>query len=175
MHEIELDYATKFWEAYPDVRKFMRLHISDAHENTGEIIKYADDHLLKFIYNFHTKGYLKDTQIIIIADHGEHFFVRHLPIIPDDSRQQGIQTPLLIHLAPKSIPFNIAENLAYNQQRFINSHDIYATLKSFATGKSADSPAIESLSCMFLASLLALKFIISIQSILFKKYGIFYL
>ena len=93
----------QFWEAYPDVRKFMRTHISDAHENTGELISRADDHIVQFFENFKRKGYLKNTNVILISDHGPHFFIRHVPIVPDDSRQQEIAFPLLIHLAPKNL------------------------------------------------------------------------
>jgi hypothetical protein len=143
MHDIALDYISQFWKAYPDVNKFMRIHLSDAHENTGELIKYADDSFVRFFKDFQEKGHLIDTQVMIIADHGPHFFIRHIPIIPDDSRAQEMYTPLLIHLAPKSTPNAYLENLENNQQNFLNSHDIYATLKSFATGTQARSPAVD--------------------------------
>ena len=132
----------QFWEKYPDVRKFFRTHISDAHENTGELITHADDHIVKFFEDFKHKGYLKNTNVMIIADHGPHFFIRHLPIVPDDSRQQEISFPLLIHLAPKNISDTYKQNMKNNEQSFMNSHDIYATLKSYAVGKSAKSPAV---------------------------------
>lgn len=35
MHDLALDYTTQFWDTYPDVRKLMRLHLSETHENTG--------------------------------------------------------------------------------------------------------------------------------------------
>ena len=34
------EYATKFWETYKMNRKFLKFHISTAHETTGEVIKY---------------------------------------------------------------------------------------------------------------------------------------
>jgi hypothetical protein len=48
---------------------------------------------------------------------------------------------LLIHLAPKDTPEKYLEILRNNQQLFLNSHDIYATLRSLAEGKLPDRKA----------------------------------
>lgn len=149
MHNIVLDYSLQFFETYPDVRKFMRVHISDAHENTGEVIKYADEDFVKFFKKFYEKGYLNHTQVMFVSDHGAHFFVNHMPFIPDDSRHQENAFPILIHMAPKSISDVYKHNLKYNEQLFIDSHDIYATLKSIAVGKKARSKLINSHSYIY--------------------------
>lgn len=80
--------------------------------------------------------------VILLSDHGQHFIVGHLPILPDDSRLEENYLPFLIHLVPSDIP---AENLAFlekNQQSFVNAHDIYASLKSIAMGRKAGSEIV---------------------------------
>ena len=65
-----------------------------------------------------------------------------MTLFPDDSRQIENSFPMLFHLTPKSIPQKHLELLRNNQQRFMNSHDVYATLKSLAEGKISSSPFI---------------------------------
>lgn len=144
-----MDYSMQFFDTYPDVRKLMRIHISDAHENTGEVIKYADQDFVNFFQKFYEKGHLNTTQVIFISDHGAHFFVNHMPFIPDDSRRQENAFPILIHLAPKWIAQPYKDNMITNEQRLIDSHDIYSTLKSIAVGKQARSVAIDSHSYIY--------------------------
>lgn len=103
VHNIAFEYTLQFWEQYPDVKKMMRLHISDAHEPTGQVIMYADYDTVKFLQEFYSKGYLNDTQFIFVSDHGQHSIVRHAFFIPDDSRLAENKLPLLIHITPKSI------------------------------------------------------------------------
>ena len=130
MHEIELDYINQFWDAYPDNRKAFRTRFLDTHEGTGEVIKYNDDDFVKFFENFKEKGYLYDTVIYFVADHGAHFVVGHLPIIPDDSRFEENYLPLFIALVPSDIPKSNLRYLKQNQQHFTTGVDIYSSLKS---------------------------------------------
>lgn len=110
MHNIQLEYAKQFWEAYPDVRKIFMAQFNENHEFSGELIKYNDEDFINFFIYFREKGYLSNTQFLIMADHGQHFIVSHTPIYPDDSRFQENYLPLLIFLTPKDIP---AKNLAF--------------------------------------------------------------
>lgn len=142
LQEIQFEYLTQFWEAYPDVRKFFRTSVSYAHEFTGELIKYADDDFVNLLQNFYEKGYLDDTQVILLADHGAHFLTMRTNVFPDDSRRIENALPVLVHITPRNIPTKNMENLKVNQQRFVNSHDIYATLKSFAVGQTASSTEV---------------------------------
>jgi hypothetical protein len=140
--EIQMEYLTQFWEAYPDVRKFFRTSIMYAHEFSGELIKYADDDYVKLLQNFYEKGYLDDTQVIIVADHGAHFLTMRTNIFPDDSRRMENALPVLIHLTPKSIPDKNLQLIRANHQKFVNSHDFYASLKSLAVGGVASSSEV---------------------------------
>ena len=97
MHEIQLDYIMQFWDAYPDNRKAFRARFEDTHEATSEVIKYSDQDFVDFFEKFNAKGYLKNTVVYFVADHGQHFIVGHFPFIPDDSRIKENYLPLFIH------------------------------------------------------------------------------
>ena len=116
--------------------------MSYAHEFTGELIKYTDNSYVTLLQHFYEKGYLDDTQVILIADHGAHFLTMSTNIFPDDSRRIENAYPILFHITPRNIPSKNLEMIRSNQQVFLNSHDVYATLKSFATGGPASSEEI---------------------------------
>lgn len=142
IEEIELEYLTQFWEKYPDVRKFFRTSFQHAHEPMGDLIKYLDNTFVNFFQSFYDKGYLNDTQVVFVSDHGAHFLTLRTPIFPDDSRVMENALPVLFHLTPRSISEKNLELLRENQQKFTNSHDVYATLKSLAEGKVSSSPYV---------------------------------
>ena len=130
MHQIQLDYITQFWEAYPDNRKAFRTRFQETHESTNEVIKHNDEDFVKFFENFKNKGYLYNTIVYFVADHGQHFVVGHLPIVPDDSRIEENFLPLFIALVPSDLPQSNLKFLKKNQQHFTTGIDIYASLKS---------------------------------------------
>lgn len=140
--DIQFEYIDKFWSAYPDVRKVFRTHLSYAHETTGEVIATADEGYADFLQSFYEKGYLNNTQVMIVADHGAHMVTLRTPFFPDDSRMIENALPILIHLTPKSINEKFLANLAENQQLFVSAHEIYATLKSLAVGKASSSALV---------------------------------
>ena len=144
MHNLILDYANQFWEAYPENRKFFRTHISDAHEHFGELVKYLDEDLHRFLENFQKKGHMNDTLIAFIGDHGSHNYVRHFKIFPDDSRNQENVMPNFLHLVPKSIPKENLEFLRYNEQSLMNNYDFYSTMKTISEGVLSKSEYVES-------------------------------
>jgi membrane-anchored protein YejM (alkaline phosphatase superfamily) len=135
LHNQILDYTWQFWEAYPDVKKYFRAYFQEAHEATGEVVTTIDQDIANFLEKFHSKGYLSDTIITFLADHGAHFAVMHAPFLPDDSRMRELHLPLLIHLTKTDIPEENLNYLRLNQQAFVSSHDYYSTLKSIAEGK----------------------------------------
>ena len=149
MHEIQLDYITQFWEAYPENRKAFRTRFLDAHEVTGENIKYNDKDFVKFFEDFKDKGYLYNTIIYFIADHGQHFVVGHVPFLPDDSRYEENYLPLFIALVPADIPSENLRFLKQNQHHFTTPIDVYSSLKSVAVGKRAISDKEKSYSILY--------------------------
>ena len=144
MHNIVFDYATQFWEAYPDNRKFFRTHFSDAHELSGELIRHMDDDLLNFLKSFHDKGYFDDTYLVILADHGAHNAVLKAFWLPDNSRNVENTHPILLNLVKKDIPDKNLEFLRANEQSLLTGHDVYSTLKTIARGESSNSIHSES-------------------------------
>lgn len=144
MHNIQFEYINKFWEAYPNNRKFFRTDFTDAHEVTGELIQYMDEDLRDFLQDFYDKGYFEDTFVTILSDHGAHALVLRFPAIPDNSRYIENYYPILFHITKKDIPDVTLHFLESNEQSFIGSHDIYATIKSIAVNEIARSPKAES-------------------------------
>ena len=69
-----LDYGKLFWETYKDEPKFLRLAFQEAHEGTGEVVTLLDISLEKFLNNFAINGYLDDTVIFFVSDHGNNMF-----------------------------------------------------------------------------------------------------
>jgi arylsulfatase A-like enzyme len=139
MHNIQMDYLKQFWEAYPENRKFFRTHFSEAHELTGELVQYMDDDLANLLQYFMDKGYLEDTMITLVSDHGAHALTLRFPAIPDNSRYIENYYPILFHVTKNDIPENSAYFLASNEQSFIGSYDFYANMKTIAENKKAHS------------------------------------
>ena len=50
--EYNFEYFKQFWINYQNNRKYFRLDFIDAHEGTGEVIKYLDQPLFNFLNRF---------------------------------------------------------------------------------------------------------------------------
>lgn len=137
MHNIQLNYTMQFWDAYKDNRKFFRTHFSDNHEFFGIGSQYLDNDLANFFREFERKGYMSDTIVTIISDHGTHPFSAHFVFLPDDSRGLENYLPVLFTILPKSISESTKSIVRQNEQSFISSFDFYSTLKSIATNTPA--------------------------------------
>lgn len=148
VHTVGFEYLIKFWEAYPDNKKFFKIILNDAHEPTGAVLDHADEGYLNFFKEFYAKGFMKDTQIVIIADHGAHFYTMRTPMFPDNSRRIENAFPVHILLVPRDIPEKPKRFIRENQQRFATHHDFYTTYRSFAEGKITKTPGISSYSLM---------------------------
>lgn len=149
MHEIQIEYLMQFWDAYSDNRKIFRTRFLENHEATGELVKYNDEDLYNFFQEFEAKGYLKDTIVYFISDHGQHFIVGHLPALPDNSRLEENFLPLIIMLVPSDIPKENIKFLESNQQHFMTGIDIYSSMKSIAVGGNANSSYFKSYSLLY--------------------------
>ena len=64
--EYILEYILKFLETYKNERKFFRMISNDAHEGTGEVIKYFDDALHDFLIQIFTKYFDQKTIIFFL-------------------------------------------------------------------------------------------------------------
>ena len=124
--EYVLEYGEKFWGAYLDNHKFLRLSFQDAHEGTLEVVKYLDVKLAEFLENFDRKRYLQDTALFFVSDHGNNMIgFYNIFQVEEYVMEKTLGTWFL--LLPKKS--NIDEtNLKYNQQRMVTPYDIHDTL-----------------------------------------------
>jgi hypothetical protein len=133
--EYVFEYSKDFWLKYKNNRKFARLSFIEGHEITGEVIKYLDKPLYKFLNGFMKEEKLNNTSIIIASDHGLHY-----GIYVNSGREDALIEnflPILILLLPIQKNNKIKlEELYINQDKFITPFDIYNTMLFIAKGKS---------------------------------------
>ena len=125
--EYVLEYGTKFWEAYSDNKKFLRLGFIDAHEESEEVIKYMDGPLVKFLENLYNKKLLENTAIFFVSDHGNGMYGYYRNIKADDflfERTLAFWFMILHNYEDKEG----IENLKENMQTLLTPYDIHDTL-----------------------------------------------
>ena len=129
-----LDYGEKFWETYLGERKFLRLAFQDAHEGTGEVVKYLDENLAVFLEKFITKGWLEDTSIMFVSDHGNNMIGTYSSVEAEDFLIEKT-LPTLNILLPSSFFKNsninkdsFDQNMIFNGNIMVTPYDIYFTL-----------------------------------------------
>jgi hypothetical protein len=135
VHDYIFEYGTKFWEAYPDNKKFLRLGFNDGHESSFEVLKYLDEPLFYFLNTFYKKGYLKNTAVIIVSDHGNHMPGIYNLFFSEQYETERVLGNLFIIINSENL-FNVKkdvfkgynENLMENQQSIVTPYDIYNTL-----------------------------------------------
>ena len=135
VHDYIFEYGTKFWETYPDNRKFLRIGFNDGHESTFEVLKYLDDPLYEFLNTFYQKGYLKNTALILVSDHGNHMPGIYNLFLSEQYETERVLGNLFL-IINSDILFNekketfkiFNENVMENQQSIITPYDIYDTL-----------------------------------------------
>mmetsp|Transcript_29925 Transcript_29925/g.26480 ORF Transcript_29925/g.26480 Transcript_29925/m.26480 type:complete len:125 (-) Transcript_29925:73-447(-) len=104
----------------------------------GELIQVLDEDFRDLLQFFLDQGYLEDTLITMVSDHGAHGMTLKLPMIPDNSRDVENYYPLLFHFSKNDLPEAAAYFMKYNEQSFITPHDIFETLNSIAENKRTE-------------------------------------
>jgi len=134
-YEYMFEYMKQFWETYPNEAKMFRFGSMQAHEPTGEVIKYMDNSLNDFLNYFEDKGYLKDTILVFMSDHGltqtgVSYYINAEDFIIEKS------FPTLLIILNKSISSYqlLRNNLRMKEQEMVTAFDIYQTLNSITTG-----------------------------------------
>ena len=130
------EYAAKFWETYKTNRKFLKFHISTAHESTGEVVKYTDEPLYNFITNLYEKNLLDDTLVLFSSDHGLHMPTVHHLLNSEDYENEKF-LPHLFAIVSKKNDKSYEEqfgNIYDNQQNFITTMDMYNTFSHVIYG-----------------------------------------
>ena len=131
--EYVVDYGIKFWETYNTSRKFFRMAFMDGHEDTGEVIKFLDDYLTKSIEMMFNKGYLENTLVLFLSDHGLHISRIFSVIAMNHYFYDRLVPYLFIMYHDNKNRINNKE-LLLNQQKYITAFDIYETLYHNAFG-----------------------------------------
>ena len=125
--EYVLEYGQKFWEAYKDNKKFLRLGFIDAHERTQEVIKYLDEPLFNFLYYLFENKLLENTAIFFVSDHGNGMYGLYRELQADDflfERTLAFWFIILHNFKNKEE----IKNLEENQQTFLTPYDIFDTM-----------------------------------------------
>ena len=68
MHDYVFDAARHFTNTYDEHNYFLQLELLTGHEGTGDVIKYLDESLLKFLKEID----FQKTHVIVFSDHGMH-------------------------------------------------------------------------------------------------------
>ena len=124
--EYILEYGKKFWAAYSKEHKFLRLSFQDAHEGTLEVVKYLDVKLAEFLEKFDRKGYLKDTAVFLVSDHGNNMVgIYNIFQFEDYVLEKTLGTWFMLLPKKKEIDEKFLE---INQQRLVSPYDIHDTL-----------------------------------------------
>ena len=125
--EYVLEYGTKFWEAYSENKKFLRLGFIDAHEQSEEVIKYMDKPLTDFLENLFNKNLLKNTAIFFVSDHGNGMYGFYRDIKADDFLFERTIAFWFMILHGYENKEGI-QNLNENMQTLLTPYDIHDTL-----------------------------------------------
>jgi len=125
--EYAIEYAEKFWKAYPDQPKVFRLGFMDSHESTTEQINNLDNHLEAFLNRFESQGNLKNTFLMFMSDHGSNMFSLYDILDSQDFGKEKF-LPLLYTVVPNSFNSEYIKGLESNEQAIITQFDIYNTL-----------------------------------------------
>ena len=124
--EYILEYGEKFWKTYSKEHKFLRLSFQDAHEGTLEVVKYLDVKLAEFLEKFDKKGYLKDTAVFLVSDHGNNMVgIYNIFQFEDYVLEKALGTWFMLLPKKKEIDEKFLE---INQQRLASPYDIPDTL-----------------------------------------------
>ena len=126
-YEYVLEYGKQFWEKYLDNKKYLRLSFIDAHEGTGEVVKYLDDPLTKFLFELNENKYLKNTVIFFVSDHGNGMPSIYNVFKSKDYEYENVLGLFLIFTHGYKNETGI-KNLENNQQVFVTPYDIHDTL-----------------------------------------------
>ena len=136
VHSYVLEYGEKFWRTYAEEPKFLELDLMDGHEPSAEAIKFLDEPLEKFLRSFETQGLLKDTTIILYADHGHHLnFFYYLFGLKD--LMYELKLPVLYVLFPRNISDIYGNYMKNLENVMISGFDLYNFYKAMGGSKES--------------------------------------
>lgn len=124
VHDYQLEYGYKFWEAYQDTPKVLRMDFIDAHEGSMEVVKYLDDKLEKFLTDLESSEQLDDTILLFMADHGNNMPGFVSMVDPWDWKIEKY-LPMMFLVVPNKLKENYGQNLKHNEQSIVTPWDIH--------------------------------------------------
>ena len=127
-YEYVLEYGKQFWSKYNESKKFLRLSFIDAHESTGEVVKYLDKPIYNFLNYLIEENMMKNTVIIFSSDHGNGMPGIYNIINSEDYLYENVLGFLVFVFFDFNLDNNIKNNLEKNQQIFVTPYDIHDTL-----------------------------------------------
>ena len=122
-----LEYGEKFFDTYKDERKFLRVAFQDAHEGTGEVVRYLDERLGVFLESFLKKGYLDDTAVFFVSDHGNNMIGFYNVFQVEDFVMEKTLASWFMILPNKETSEEV-KNIVDNQQKMVTPYDIHDTM-----------------------------------------------
>ena len=134
--EHSLEYGTKFWLAYKDNLKFLRIVNTYAHEYSGEKSKYADEAIFNFLFQLYNQNLLQNTIVFLAGDHGFELMGLYKLFEPKDWEIER-QFPVFFLIIPDKKNVSYTEQyseILKNQQTFITPFDIYYTIRQIIYG-----------------------------------------
>lgn len=136
MIEYSFEYGIKFWEAYKNNKKFLRIVNTYGHEYSGEKAKYSDQALYSFLKKLYNLNLLMNTTVFIAGDHGFQLMGIYKLLNPNDVE---IERSLPIFILINSDNNNSSYKEEYseilkNQQTLITPFDIYYTIREIVFG-----------------------------------------
>ena len=124
--EHSMDYAKQFLAAYKDEAKFFTMATYEAHEGTGEAIKYNDQMYVDFFEDLEKNGLLEDTIIYIHSDHGLAMAGPYSSLNLEDYNKELILPNFFLLLPVKMKNFEVySQNLIMNEQSVLTPFCIY--------------------------------------------------
>ena len=127
-----INYAKQFWEKYLNNKKYFRMAFNYGHEKTGSVNLNLDEPLYDFFFELYDKGYLDNTALFIVSDHGnQNNGIYDIINFSEFELEKKMGTFILL-LSKNSKKYQ--ENLLKNQQIMVTPYDIYDTMIHIAYG-----------------------------------------
>lgn len=131
-YEYLFEFGKQFLEKYKDKHKVFRLALIDAHEGTGEVLRYVDDSLSKFLAYLFNKsdGPLSSNSALIF--HSDHNFTMPgiYSLFKFSDFMKEMMLPFLYVVITKDLKKyeEFKSNLYANENSFMTAYDVNASL-----------------------------------------------
>ena len=132
--EYIIEYSKQFWNAYPDNKKFYRVHFNEPHEGSTELLTYLADPIYEFVKYFFDNNLFNDTFLLILSDHGTKLIGPYTFMRPQDYVLEET-LPALFFIMPNNEKFyenGMYDEIHKNQQVYLSPFDIHDTLVQLA-------------------------------------------